>query len=387
MAQLFEPLKIRSITIPNRVMVSPMCMYSAKDGVANDFHLVHLGQFALGGAGLVVVEATAVEPRGRITHGDLGIWSDDHVAPLSRIASFLKKHGSVPAIQLAHAGRKGSVQRPWEGDGPLAEEQFQAGETPWEVVAPSAEPFDEGWLVPHELSTCELEGIKQKFVDAVNRALSAGFEVIEMHSAHGYLLNSFLSPLSNFRTDEYGGDREARFRFPLEVAKAMRSAWPEHLPMFVRLSAVDYVEGGVTIEDTVEFSKRLKALGIDVVDLSSGGISPLGNAPRAYGYQVPFAERVRHDAGIATATVGLITKPEQAEQILANGQADLIAIARELLSDPAWALHARTALAEDGSEAFEGWPVQYQVWLAKRARVLKSLNEPVADGVLVSAGN
>jgi 2,4-dienoyl-CoA reductase-like NADH-dependent reductase (Old Yellow Enzyme family) len=380
MARLFEPITLRSITVPNRTMISPMCMYSAKEGFANDFHFVHLGKFALGGWGLVMVEATAVEPRGRITHGDLGLWSDEQVAPLARIASFLKEHGAVPAIQLAHAGRKGSVQRPWEGDGPLTETQFSVGEKPWDVVAASALPFDEGWLEPAALSASELEKIKDAFVASVRRALDAGFEVIEMHAAHGYLLNSFLSPLANHRTDEYGGIREARFRFPLEVAEAMRSAWPNHLPMFVRLSAADWVEGGVTIDDTVEFAKRLRQIGVDVVDLSSGGVSPKGIPPRAYGFQVPFAEAVRKNAEVATAAVGLITRPEQAEQILASGQSDFIAVAREALADPNWPLHARLTLDQKGSDRFEGWPTQYQVWLSKRARVLRELDAPVPDG-------
>jgi|SRR6202522_3553810 len=380
MARLFEPITLRSITIPNRTMISPMCMYSAKDGFANDFHFVHLGKFALGGWGLVMVEATAVEPRGRITHGDLGLWSDEQIAPLARIASFLKEHGAVPAIQLAHAGRKGSVQRPWESDGPLTEAQFATGETPWDVVAASALPFDQGWLEPAELSISELAQMKDAFVASVRRALDAGFEVIELHAAHGYLLNSFLSPLSNHRTDQYGGSREARFCFPLEVAEAMRSAWPDHLPMFVRLSAADYVEGGVTIDDTVEFAKRLRQLGVDVVDLSSGGISPKGIPPRAYGFQVPFAESVRKNAQVSTAAVGLITRPEQAEQILSSGQSDFIAIAREALADPNWPLHARITLAQKGSDRFEGWPTPYQVWLSKRARVLRELDTPVPDG-------
>ncbi len=382
MARLFEPLTLRGITIPNRIMISPMCTYTAKDGAANDFHFVHLGKFALGGAGLVMVEATAVETRARITHGDMGLWSDEQIAPLARIAAFLKEHGSVAGIQLAHAGRKGSVQRPWEGDGPLTDEQFVVGELPWDVVAPSPLAFDDGWLKPEELSVPELREIKEKFVSAVRRSLDAGFEVIEMHAAHGYLLNSFLSPLTNLRTDQYGGSREARLRFPLEVAEAMRSAWPDHLPMFVRLSSVDYVEGGVTIEDTVAFSKRLKEIGVDLVDCSSGGISPKGIPPRAYGFQVPFAESVRREVNVPTAAVGLITRPEQAEQILANGQADLIAIAREALADPFWPLHVRTTLDEKGSDRFEGWPTQYQVWLAKRQRVLRELDAPAPDGEL-----
>lgn len=386
MAKLFEQVKFRDVTIPNRTMIAPMCMYSAKDGFANDFHLVHLGKFALGGWGLVMVEATAVEPRGRITHGDLGLWSDEQIAPLARIAEFVKAHGSVPAIQLAHAGRKGSVQRPWEGDGPLTEAQFKKGEMPWDVVAASSAAFDDGWLQPAELSVDELSQIKEQFRASTRRALAAGFEIVEMHAAHGYLLNSFLSPLSNKRIDEYGGTRQKRFRFPLEVAKAMREEWPNHLPMFVRLSASDWVEGGVTIDDTVEFARQLKEIGVDLVDCSSGGISPKGIPPRAYGFQVPFADAVRNEAGIPSAAVGLITRPEQAEQILDNGQADLIAVAREALADPHWPLHARTELEQAGSERFEGWPTQYQVWLSKRQRVLRELDTPVPDGELVVAG-
>jgi 2,4-dienoyl-CoA reductase-like NADH-dependent reductase (Old Yellow Enzyme family) len=386
MAKLFEQLTLRDVTIPNRAMIAPMCMYTAKDGIANDFHLVHLGRFALGGFGLVMVEATAVEARGRITHGDMGIWSDEHVAPLARIASFIKEHGSIPAIQLAHAGRKASMQRPWEGDGPLTEAEASKGENPWEIVAPSAIAYDEGgWLHPHALTIDEMQEIKQKFVDAARRALDAGFEVIEMHAAHGFLLNSFLSPLSNRRNDQYGGSRENRFRFPLEVAKALRDTWPHHLPMFTRLSAVDYVEGGITMEDTVEFAKQLKAIGIDLIDLSSGGVSPKGVPPKAYGFQVPFAAGVRNEASIATAAVGLITRPEQAEQILSRGDADLIAIAREALADPNWALHARTTLNQTGSDRFAGWPTQYQVWLSKRARVLRELDAPSSDGELAAA--
>jgi 2,4-dienoyl-CoA reductase-like NADH-dependent reductase (Old Yellow Enzyme family) len=386
MARLFEQIRFRDLTIPNRTMVSPMCMYSAKEGFANDFHLVHLGKFALGGWGIVMVEATAVERRGRITHGDVGLWSDEHIAPLSRIASFLKEHGAVPAIQLAHAGRKAGTQRPWEGDGPLTPAQFAVGELPWDTVAPSPVPFAEGWTKPAELSIDELGQIKEHFRDAVRRAHVAGFEIIEMHAAHGYLLNSFLSPLTNLRTDEYGGSREARFRFPLEVAEAMRNEWPSHLPMFVRVSAVDYVDGGVTIEDTVEFSKHLKAIGVDLVDCSSGGVSPKGIPPSAYGFQVPFAERVRRSAEIPTAAVGLLRWPEQAEQVIAEGLADLVAIARQALIDPNWPLSAREALEEKEHDRFVGWPTQYQVWLSKRQRVLHKLDNPVSAGELTTAG-
>lgn len=373
MPHLFEALTLRGVTIPNRTMISPMCMYSAKDGLADDFHLVHLGRFALGGWGLVMVESAAVEQRGRITYGDVGIWSDDHIAPLKKIAGFLKAHGTVPAIQLGHSGWKGSMQRPWEGDGALTEEQFAMGEVPWDIVGVGAEPFNDGWLKPHQLTAQELQGVKESYRTATRRAFEAGFEVIEMHAAHGYLLSSFLSPLSNKRDDEYGGDRERRFRFPLEVAKAIRNEWPAHLPMFVRVSAVDYVPGGVEIEDTVEFAKRLRDLGVDLVDCSSAGVSPHGRPPRAFGFQVPFAERVKHEAGLPTAAVGLITTPEQAEQILAERKADLIAIAREALVEPNWALAARSALRQTHNEGFDEWPTQYKVWLVNRQRVLNEI--------------
>ncbi len=373
MSKLFEPLTLRGVTLPNRTMISPMCMYSAQEGFADDFHLVHLGRFALGGFGLVMVESAAVENRGRITYGDVGIWSDDHIAPLKKVAGFLKANGSVPAIQLGHSGWKGSMQRPWEGDGKLTDEQFAKGETPWDIVGVGAEPFIDGWLNPHQLTPEELLQVTESYRAATRRAFEAGFEVVEMHAAHGYLLSSFLSPLSNKRKDEYGGDRQRRFRFPLEVAKTIRDEWPAHLPMFVRVSAVDYVPGGVEIEDTVEFAKQIKELGVDLVDCSSAGVSPHGRPPRAFGFQVPFADRVKHEAGLPTAAVGLITKPEQAEHILAEGKADLIAIAREALINPNWALSARAALSPTQNADFDEWPTQYKVWLVNRQRVLREI--------------
>lgn len=373
---LFQPLQLRSITLPNRIMISPMCMYSAVDGFASEYHLVHLGQYALGGAGLVFVEATAVQPHGRITHGDLGLWKDEQIEPLARIAEFLKAHGSIPAIQLAHAGRKASVQRPWEGDGPLTETETNRGELPWDVVGPTHQPFDDGWLKPHALTLAEMTEAKAAFVAAAERALRAGFEVIELHAAHGYLLNSFLSPLSNHRADEYGGSREARFRFPLEVAKALRECWPEEKPMFVRVSATDRAEGGVTIDDTVAFALALKALGVDVIDCSSGGVVPKGSGPEGFGYQVSFSEQVHTQAGIDTVAVGLIVDPQQAESILQQKRATFIAIARTALEDPYWPLHARQKLSEDGAPEFEHWPTQYEGWLRKRASTMTHL-EPI----------
>lgn len=368
---LFTPIELRGVTLKNRVVISPMCEYSSRDGFANDWHFVHLGKFALGGAGLVFTEASAVEARGRITHGDLGIWSDEHIPPLKRITEFLKAHGAVPAMQLAHAGRKASMQRPWHGNGPMDDTDRGRGEHPWEIVAPSPEPMDTGWLVPHELTVAEIRGIQQTWAQAAQRAQRAGFEVIEVHSAHGYLGHEFLSPLSNKRTDQYGGDLKGRMRFTLELAEAVRAVWPQDRPLFVRVSSVDGIEGGWSLDDTVALARELKARGVDVVDCSSGGLKGAATAARVKrtpGFQVPFAERVRRDAGIRTMTVGLILEPQQAEAILQSGQADLIAIGREALYNPNWPLHAQIALGAEGG--YESWPVQYGWWLEKRRYML-----------------
>jgi 2,4-dienoyl-CoA reductase-like NADH-dependent reductase (Old Yellow Enzyme family) len=364
---LFAPLQLRGVTLKNRIVISPMCQYSAKNGLANDWHLVHLGKFALGGAGLVFTEATAVEARGRITHGDLGIWSDHHVPPLQRITAFLKGHGAVPAMQLAHAGRKASMQRPWHGNGPLDDTDRRRGEDAWEVVAPSPEPMDAGWLVPHELTVAEIRQVQDAWVRAARRALVAGFEVIELHSAHGYLGHEFLSPLSNKRRDEYGGDLRGRMRFTLELAEAVRAAWPQDKPLFVRVSSVDGIDGGWSLDDTVALARELKALGVDVLDCSSGGLKGAATAARikrSPGFQVPFSDRVRREVGMRTMTVGLILEAHQAEAILQAGQADLVAIGREALYDPNWPLHAEVALGVEGE--YESWPVQYGWWLEKR---------------------
>jgi 2,4-dienoyl-CoA reductase-like NADH-dependent reductase (Old Yellow Enzyme family) len=384
---LFTPLTLRGVTARNRIAISPMCQYSAADGLANDWHLVHLGKFAQGGAGIVFVEATAVEARGRITHGDLGIWSDAHVPPLRRIARFVKENGAVPAIQLAHAGRKASMQRPWYGNGPLDGSADRArGDEPWPIVAPSPLPMDEGWLVPVELSVADLAALRERWRDAAGRALDAGFEIVELHGAHGYLLHEFLSPLVNRRNDAYGGDRAGCMRFPLEIAETVRAVWPQDRPVFVRVSAVDGVEGGWTLDDTVAFARELKARGVDVVDCSSGGIAGSATAsrtaaPRGPGFQVPFADRVRREAGIATMTVGLILDGPQAEAILAAGQADLVAIGREALDDPNWPLHAaRALLPADAPPAalFENWPPQYGWWLERREPALRAIRRPAS---------
>ncbi|HXK02938.1 MAG TPA: NADH:flavin oxidoreductase/NADH oxidase [Verrucomicrobiae bacterium] len=345
MSPLLSPLTIRQVTFRNRIGVSPMCQYSAEDGFVNDWHLVHLGSRASGGAGLVMVEATAVEPRGRISPSDTGIWKDDHIAPLTRIASFIRGQGAVPGIQIAHAGRKASTRRPWEGGSAIPE-----SEGGWQTVAPSAVPFRDGDPAPHALSIPEIHGVVDAFRAAAQRALAAGFQVVEIHGAHGYLIHQFLSPLSNRRTDEYAD----RPRLALEVAAAVRGVWPANLPLFFRVSATDWVEGGWTIDDTVALARRLGVLGVDLVDCSSGGSSPHAKIPMGPGYQVPFSERIRRESGVLTAAVGMITTPEQANAIVAAGQADLALLAREFLRDPYFPLRAAKALGEEPKP-----PIQY----------------------------
>jgi 2,4-dienoyl-CoA reductase-like NADH-dependent reductase (Old Yellow Enzyme family) len=371
---LFTPIDLRSVRARNRVVISPMCTYSAADGMASDWHLAHLHKFAVGGAGIVFVEATGVEPRGRITHGCLGIWSDAHAEALRRIAAALKSQGAVPAIQLAHAGRKASMQRPWFGNGALTADDIARGDRPWQVVGPTDQPLAEGWLVPKAMQRADIDAVVQAFVDGARRALAAGFELAEIHGAHGYLIHSFLSPISNTRTDGYGGDRAGRMRFALEVTEAVRTVWPDDKPLFFRVSAVDAMEGGWQIEDSVELAKALKARGVDVIDCSSGGISG-GTAsamiPRELGFQVPFAARVRREADIPTQAVGLILDGPQAEAILQAGDADLIAIGREALVDPFWAHRAAAALGADVD--FDSWPQAYGWWLKRRAKTLAHL--------------
>lgn len=333
---LFAPLTIRSITFPNRIAVSPMCEYSCEDGFANDWHFVHLGSRAVGGAGLVIAEATAVTADGRITYGDLGIWKDEHIAPLRRITNFISSQNAVPGIQLAHAGRKASCQLPWDGGKAIAPGQTNG----WQVVAPSPVPFNDGDPVPHELTQAEIHQITQDFVAATRRALDAGFELIELHGAHGYLINEFLSPLANHRTDEYGGSFENRTRFVLETIKAVRAEMGPDLPLFLRISASDWMPGGWTIEDSVSLAKLARQAGVDLIDASSGGASPLAKIQTGPGYQVPFARQIRAEAGIATGAVGMITDAEQAAKIIENGEADLVLLARELLRDPYFPMHA-----------------------------------------------
>jgi 2,4-dienoyl-CoA reductase-like NADH-dependent reductase (Old Yellow Enzyme family) len=340
MPHLFEALKLRGVTLRNRIGVSPMCQYSSVDGFANDWHLVHLGARATGGAGLVIAEATAVEARGRISPNDLGIWSDSHVEALARVTRFIASQGAVSGIQLAHAGRKASTARPWEGGKPVGPEQGG-----WaDIVAPSALAFNTCYAMPRALTLDEIGGIVRAFRHAAVRADAAGFDLIELHAAHGYLLHSFLSPLSNQRDDAYGGSAEHRMRLLCEVAAATRAVWPEHKPLAVRISATDWVDGGWSLDDSVVLAARLRSLGVDLIDCSSGGAVPVAPVPVGAGYQVPLSERVRREAGIATATVGMISQPQHADEIVRNGRADVVLLAREFLRDPHWPLRAAHAL-------------------------------------------
>ena len=350
MAHLFDPLPIRDVTLANRVFVSPMCEYSSTDGYATDWHLVHLGSRAVGGAGLVMTEATAVLPEGRISPQDLGIWKDDHIEPLARIVRFIDEQGSVAGMQLAHAGRKASTYRPWEGNGEIPE---SAGG--WKkVVAPSALRFSDNYPMPQALTTDGIREVVKAFAAAARRASEAGFRVIEIHAAHGYLIHEFLSPLSNQRSDAYGGSFENRTRMLREVVAAVREVWPERFPLFVRVSATDWVEGGWDIQQSVELARSLKKLGVDLIDCSSGGNAAQAKIPVGPAYQTPFAEQIRRETGILTGAVGMITDPAQAEQIIASGQADTVFLARELLRDPYWPLLAARELRQPMT-----WPVQY----------------------------
>lgn len=350
MTHLFEPLTLRSITLPNRIVVSPMCQYSSIDGFANDWHVVHLGSRAVGGAGLVMTEATAVTPQGRISPRDLGLWSDDHIETLTRIVHFIHQQGSVAGIQLAHAGRKASTAPPWEKL-PYTLTDEQGG---WPLAAPSAIPFDSGCQVPTVLTTEGIAEVITAFVQAAKRALQAGFRVVEVHAAHGYLLHQFLSPLSNQRTDSYGGSFENRVRLVKEVVAAVRKVWPDELPLLVRISATDWADGGWDVDQSVELVRQLMALGVDLVDCSSGGTLPAARIPLGPGYQTCFAEQIKRETGSRTGAVGLITAPAQADHIIRSGQADLVLLARELLRDPSWPLRAARELGYPAP-----WPAQY----------------------------
>jgi 2,4-dienoyl-CoA reductase-like NADH-dependent reductase (Old Yellow Enzyme family) len=355
---LLSPVRIRGVDFRNRIVMSPMCEYSAQDGFANDWHLVHLGSRAAGGTALVMVEATAVTAEGRITPADVGIWKDEHIEPLARIVRFVHSQGAVAGIQLAHAGRKASCDLPWKGGAGLKPE-----EGGWPVVAPTALPFDESNPTPVPLDRAGIDSAINAFEAGARRALKAGFKVIEIHAAHGYLLHEFLSPISNHRNDNYGGSLENRMRLLLQVVERLRGIIPEQLPLFVRISATDWVDSGWDIEQSIALARQLKRLGVDLVDVSSGGLVPYARIPVAKGYQVPFARRIREEANIRTGAVGMITDPRHADEIITGGDANLVFIAREMLREPYWALKAQQALGEEPS-----WPVQYGYAVKRRAK-------------------
>jgi len=346
---LFTPFSLRSVEFANRIGISPMCQYSSRDGYASDWHLVHLGGFAKGGAGLVMFEASAVTPQGRISPGDLGIWKDDHIDGLERIVKFVHSQGARVGIQLAHAGRKASMSIPFGGEHLLTPEDGG-----WETIAPSDVAFSENYSLPRALDQAGIDAVVQAFRQAARRALDAGFDLIEIHAAHGYLLHQFLSPLSNQRSDAYGGSFENRIRLLTEVLTAVRKEWPANLPVLVRISATDWADGGWTPDDSVDLARLLKGLGVDLVDVSSGGMVPYAKIPVGPGYQVHLAARIRREAGIATAAVGMITEATQAETIVTNGEADMVLLGREVLRNPNWPLHTAATLKEQAS-----WPVQY----------------------------
>lgn len=351
MAHLFSPLKIKNIELKNRIAVSPMCEYSSEDGFANDWHLVHLGSKAVGGAGLIITEATAVSAEGRISFADLGIYHDEHIPKLKQITDFIHSHGTIAGVQLAHAGRKASHAEPWNGGKQIPSDQKNG----WKALAPSAIPFGENEEAPLELDKAGIEKIKADFKAAAKRAIAAGFKVIELHGAHGYLLHEFLSPVSNKRTDEYGGSFENRIRFMLEVVAAVREVWPVENPLFVRISATEWTEGGWTADDSVALAKILKDKGVDLLDCSSGGNVANAKIPLKPGYQVEFAEKVKKESGILTGAVGLITTAFQANEIIQEGEADVVFLAREMLRDPHFPLRAAHELGHEIN-----WPVQYE---------------------------
>lgn len=375
MAKLFSPFTLRDITFKNRIAVSPMSQYRAQKGYANSWHAVHLGRFALGGAGLVYAEATAVEAEGRRTHGDLGLWQDTQINDLKSITEFIAQEGAVPGIQLGHAGRKASERRPWHGETPVDHEDLaERNEAPWTAIAPSPISYAEGWPVPMEMSETDIERVIAAFGESARRAHEAGFKVIEVYAAHGFLVHQFLSPIANQRKDRWGGTSANRRRFAVEVAKAIRANWPEAYPLAFRLSATDWLDGGIEVEDTVETAKALKAAGVDMIDCSSGGIGGKDRPRRMVieqGFQVPFAERIREGADTATMAVGFLWDAKVCEDLIGAGKADMIALARELLADPNWPLHAAEELEADENHGM--WPIESGWWLMKRDRLLSKL--------------
>jgi 2,4-dienoyl-CoA reductase-like NADH-dependent reductase (Old Yellow Enzyme family) len=375
MSDLFSPFRLRDVSFRNRIAVSPMSQYRAIDGRANNWHMVHLGRFALGGAGLVFAEATAVTKDGRRTQGDLGLWDDRQVDALAPIAAFLEAEGAVAGVQLAHAGRKASERRPWHGETPIDEDDWQLRqEAAWPAMAPSPIPYAEGWPDPVEMAEADIQDVITAFGNAARRASGAGFRMIEVYAAHGFLIHQFLSPIANHRTDHWGGSPENRRRFAVEVARAIRTAWPEKYPLSFRLSATDWLDGGWELEDTIDLAKALKAEGVDMIDCSSGGIGGKDRPRRMevkQGFQVPFAAEVRAQSDLATMAVGFLWDAAHCERIVADGQADMVALARELLDDPNWPFHAAAQLGADTDHAM--WPVESGWWLMKRDRLLKKL--------------
>jgi 2,4-dienoyl-CoA reductase-like NADH-dependent reductase (Old Yellow Enzyme family) len=375
-ARLLSPFTLRGVTLPNRMVVSPMQMYMAgPDGLCTDWHLVHLGKYANARWGMIFTEVLCVEPRGRSTYSDAGIWADDQIAPLRRISDFIRAQGSVPAVQIGHCGPKASRQRPFEGLQPLGEADAMRGEPPWQPVAATAEPSAPGYPVPHSLSASEIGELVAAFGAAARRCHQAGFDVLDVHAAHGYLIHSFLSPLGNKRTDGYGGSPAGRMRLALEVAEALRAEWPAEKPILFRLSCIDRFEGGIEIEDTIALARELQARGIDAIDCSAGGIKGPNSLfsmtqPPSPGFQVPLADAVRRGVGMPTMAVGMIMDPHHAETILQEDRADLIALGREALSNPHWALHAARALTE--GQTYDAWPPNMGWWLEVRQRMLSS---------------
>lgn len=370
---LLSPFRLRDVEFRNRVVVSPMCQYSAEEGIATDWHLVHLGRFALGGAGLVIVEQTAVEPRGRITYGDLGIWSDDHIAPLARIAAFIQHQGAVAGLQLGHAGRKGGRSRPWFGYRPL---DASSQETPWILLGPTEEPCGPGWTAPEAMDEAAIVRVLNAYRAAARRADQAGFNVLEVHAAHGYLIHSFLSPISNTRTDQYGGDLSRRMRLAVSIASAIREFWPSHKPLSFRLSVVDGLPGGWELADTYALAKELANVGVDAIDCSSGGVSVAADTtlrPPSHGSQTDLSRIVRRETGMPTIAVGLIRSPEAADALIREGAADLVALAREMLVNPNWTLQAAHHLGADPH--YKLWPKQVGLWLEGRDRQIARMEK------------
>lgn len=375
LASLYSAFALRGVAFKNRIAVSPMSQYRSVDGYANDWHMVHLGRFAMGGAGLVYAEATAVEKDGRRTHGDLGLWEDAQIDSLRPIAQFIEREGALPGIQLGHAGRKASERRPWHGETPVDDEDVATrDEAPWQAIAPSPLPYADGWPAPAEMTEDDIQRVIRSFGDAARRAREGGFRIIEVYAAHGFLVHQFLSPISNRRQDGWGGSLENRQRFATEVARAIRANWPEDYPLAFRLSATDWLDGGIEIDETVATARALKAEGVDMIDCSTGGIGGKERPRRMVieeGFQTPFADRVRKDADIATMAVGFLWSAQACEEIIASGKADMIAMARELLDDPNWPLRNAARLEADENHAM--WPIESGWWLMKRERLLKKL--------------